>query len=226
MIPMCGRFYLDVQQEELADYFAVKTAPQVKPRYNIAPSQPILAIVAGDTEREVRLFHWGLIPFWAKDEKIGYRTINARSETVEIKPAFRAAFTHRRCLIPASGFYEWKAASSGKQPYCIRPEAAPLFAFAGLYEHWQSARGDRVIDSCTIIVTEADQALRPIHDRMPVILQPEQFSDWLNPDEREVAKLKALISNPPHPAMEAYPVSKSVGDPRFDDVSCIHPLTK
>jgi putative SOS response-associated peptidase YedK len=223
---MCGRFYLDVQQEELADYFGVQTAPLITPRYNIAPSQQILAIVATDTEREVRLFHWGLIPFWAKDEKIGYRTINARSETVESKPAFRAAFKYRRCLIPASGFYEWKAESSGKQPYCIRPETAPLFAFAGLYEHWQSAQGDRVIDSCTIIVTEAEQAIRPIHDRMPVILQPERFSEWLNPDERGVAKLKALVSKPPPPAVEAYPVSKSVGNPRFDDVTCIQPLAK
>jgi putative SOS response-associated peptidase YedK len=223
---MCGRFYLDAQQEELADYFGVETSPQIKPRYNIAPSQPILAIVAGDAGREARLFHWGLIPFWAKDEKIGYRTINARSETVESKPAFRAAFKYRRCLIPASGFYEWKTESSGKQPYCIRPAAAPFFAFAGLYEHWQSAQEDRIIDSCTIIVTEADQALRPIHDRMPVILQPEQFSDWLNPDEREVAKLKALVLNPTHSGMDAYPVSKSVGNPRFDDVSCIRPVAK
>jgi putative SOS response-associated peptidase YedK len=221
---VCGRFYLDVEQEELAAYFDLSDAPELKARYNIAPSQEIVAIVASDSVREVRRFRWGLIPFWAKDEKIGYRTINARSETVETKPAFRAAFRYRRCLIPASGYYEWKVEPSGKQPYCIRPEEAPLFAFAGLYEHWEREPGKGGIDSCTIIVTEATETLSTIHNRMPVILHPERFATWLNPNERAIDKLKVILLNPPHSSLRTYPVSKQVGNPGFEDPLCIQPL--
>jgi putative SOS response-associated peptidase YedK len=221
---MCGRFYLDVQQDVLVDYFELHAAPEFCPRYNIAPSQDILVILASDGGRVARLFRWGLIPPWANDEKIGYRTINARSETVESKPAFRAAFKYRRCLIPASGYYEWKAEPAGKQPYCIRPAGVPLFAFAGLYEHWESKKGGRAVDSCTILVTEAVETIRAIHDRMPAILRPELFSRWLNPNEREIERLKALLVNQPCPSMHTYPVSKRVGNPGFDNRFCIQPL--
>ena len=220
---MCGRFYLDAQQEELADYFDLPAAPELEARFNIAPSQSIAAVVAGEKGRELRRFRWGLIPFWARDGKIGYRTINARAETVESKPAYRAAFRHRRCLIPASGFYEWKALASGKQPYCIRPTQAALFAFAGLYEHWQGPGGE-TIDSCTIIVTEANPAMRAIHDRMPVILKPKDFAFWLDPTTQQPARLKPLLRPWPDDDLTLYPVSKRVGNPSYDDPACIAAL--
>lgn len=220
---MCGRFYLDAQQEALADYFDLEEVPELEARYNIAPSQSVAAVVAGERGRELRFFHWGLIPFWARDEKIGYRTINARAETVESKPAYRAAFKYRRCLVPASGFYEWKAEPSGKQPYCIRPTQAPLFAFAGLYEHWQGTAGEG-IDSCAIIVTEANAAMRSIHERMPVILKRNDFAAWLDPHNRQVEALKHLLLPWPGDDLDLYPVSKRVGNPSYDDPGCIAAL--
>jgi putative SOS response-associated peptidase YedK len=221
---MCGRFYLDAQQEALADYFGLELAPDLVARYNIAPSQDVLAVVQSGTGREIRSLHWGLIPFWAKDRKIGYRTINARAETVESKPAYRAAFKHRRCLIPASGFYEWKALASGKQPYCIRPKRAPLFALAGLYEHWQG-QGGEAVDSCSIIVTGANPAMRAIHERMPVILRPTDFARWLDPQNQQPAALKSLLLPWPDDDLEIYPVSKRVGNPGNDDPECIVPVS-
>ena len=217
---MCGRFYLDVQQDELAEYFDLQAAPLLTPRYNIAPSQEIAAVLDGEQGRELRMFRWGLIPFWAKDEKIGYRTINARAETVESKPAFRAAFKYRRCLIPASGFFEWKAEQGGKQPYCIRPQRASLFALAGLYEHWQGEQGE-AIDSCTIIVTEANPAMRSIHDRMPVIVKRNDFAAWLDPQNRQVGTLKQLLLPWPDDDLDLYPVNKRVSNPQNDDPGCI-----
>ncbi|MEJ2454678.1 MAG: SOS response-associated peptidase [Candidatus Thiodiazotropha sp.] len=168
---MCGRFYLDADKELLKNHFNLESAPTCQPRYNIAPSQTILAILSRGQNRESDNFRWGLVPFWAKDDKIGYKTINARAETVASKPAYRAAFRYRRCLIPASGFYEWKTESDGKQPYCLRPKNKPLFAFAGLYEHWEDKTGNKT-DSCTIIVGEANSDVLPIHDRMPIIIDP------------------------------------------------------
>ena len=221
---MCGRFYLDVQQEALADYFDLEQAPELVARYNIAPSQAVLAVVQGGAGREIRSLHWGLIPFWAKDRKIGYRTINARAETVESKPAYRAAFKHRRCLIPVSGFYEWKALASGKQPYCIRPKRAPLFALAGLYEHWQG-QGGEAVDSCSIIVTGANPAMRAIHERMPVILKSTDFAPWLDPQNQQPAALKSLLVPWPDDDLEIYPVSKRVGNPGNDDPECIVPVS-
>ncbi|MEJ2590836.1 MAG: SOS response-associated peptidase [Candidatus Thiodiazotropha sp.] len=221
---MCGRFYLDAQQEALADYFDLEQAPELTPRYNIAPSQAVLAVVQAGAGREIRSLHWGLIPFWAKDRKIGYRTINARAETVESKPAYRAAFKHRRCLIPASGFYEWKALASCKQPYCIRPKRAPLFALAGLYEHWQG-QGGETVDSCSIIVTGANPAMRTIHERMPVILKPTDFARWLDPQNQQPAALKSLLLPWPDDDLEIYPVSKRVGNPGNDDPECIVPVS-
>ncbi len=160
---MCGRFYLDARAEELKATLGLLSLPALEPRYNIAPSQPILAAVAAKDGRVGRWFRWGLIPAWAKDVKIGYSTINARAETVATKPAFRAAFRRRRCLIPASGYFEWRAEASGKQPYCIRPTESPLLVFAGLYEHWEDPQGEG-IDSCTILVTDAAPSIVSIHD--------------------------------------------------------------
>ncbi len=220
---MCGRFYLDVQADELVDYFDLPAVPRLTPRYNIAPSQPVMAIRVGEQGRECVNFHWGLIPFWAKDEKIGYRTINARAETVDTKPSFRAAFKYRRCLIPASGFFEWAAGKDGKQPYCIYPNHNALFAFAGLYEHWEGEVGKK-IDSCTILVSEANAIIAPIHDRMPVILKPEDFTTWLDPELQSPTKLKPLLKTYPAEDTALYPISKRVNNPRNDDPTCIIPM--
>ncbi len=220
---MCGRFYLDVATDELARVFELPAIPDLLPRYNIAPSQSVGAVRVGAQGREWVNLHWGLIPFWAKDKKFGYRTINARAETVESKPAFRAAFKSRRCIIPASGFFEWQALPDGKQPYCIHPKHSPLFAFAGLYEHWESEAGE-VIDSCSIIVTEANAVITPIHDRMPVILKPELFTAWLDPELRDPTRLKPLLAPYPAEATATYPVSRRVNNPRNDDRECITPL--
>jgi putative SOS response-associated peptidase YedK len=221
---MCGRFYLDVYKDELSAFFGLNGAPDIKPRYNIAPSQEILAIVATDTGRAARLFRWGLIPFWAKDEKIGYHTINARVETVAAKPAFRAAFKSRRCLIPASGFYEWKTELSGKQPYCIRPKNAPLFALAGLYEHWEKAQQGCIIDSCSIIVGEATESIAQIHDRMPLTLNQDEFETWLDPDQHNLSLLKKLMVTSKKPLLKYYPVTKKVGHPSYDQADAIQPI--
>ncbi|MDJ0805957.1 MAG: SOS response-associated peptidase [Gammaproteobacteria bacterium] len=220
---MCGRFYLDIQQDELKSHFNLATSPDLIPRYNIAPSQAIAAVMISKQERQVKMFRWGLIPFWSKDEKIGYRTINARAETVDKKPAFRAAFKYRRCLIPASGFFEWKAENGGKQPYCIHPKKSPLIAFAGLYEHWESEAG-RLIASCTIIVTEANRSVMSIHDRMPVILNPVDYDVWLDPDIQDPEIIKPLLRPCPDTDIETYRVGKQVNNPRNDDPDCIIPL--
>lgn len=221
---MCGRFYLDVQADELMSEFGLESAPALPPRFNIAPSQQVAAVLEDKQGRRLQMLHWGLIPFWAKDAKIGYHTINARAETVESKPAFRAAFKYRRCLIPASGFFEWKAEADGKQPYCIRPKREPLFAFAGLYEHWEG-EGGKLIDSCSIIVTEANQAVKPVHERMPVILSQENYSAWLDPDNQVPRLLKPLLQPSPDEIISLYPVSKRVNNPRNDDPECIASLS-
>jgi putative SOS response-associated peptidase YedK len=217
---MCGRFYLDAPQEILESYFNLQAAPALSPRYNIAPSQDVAAVILADQKRVLKMLHWGLIPFWAKDEKIGHHTINARLESVEAKPSFRAAFKSRRCLIPASGFYEWKALKGGKQPYCIRPKAETIFVFAGLYEHWQSESGKQ-INSCSILVTEAKEPIRQVHDRMPVILSPESYTDWLDPETQDPQLLKSLLTNQVMPEAEIYPVSKRINNPRNEDVDCL-----
>ncbi|MCG7940593.1 MAG: SOS response-associated peptidase [Candidatus Thiodiazotropha lotti] len=218
---MCGRFYLDVKMDELEGYFSLEaTAIELKPRYNIAPSQDILAVAAPNGERVLGGFHWGLIPFWAKDEKIGYKTINARAETVDNKPAYRAAFKYRRCLIPCSGFFEWKKENNIKQPYCFRPTSQPLFALAGLYEHWQDKSG-REIDSCTILVGEANQDVAPIHDRMPIILKPEDFDCWLDPQVQTKEQLLPLLRPAPPGGVDHYPVSRAVNSPGNDHADLI-----
>jgi putative SOS response-associated peptidase YedK len=222
---MCGRFYLDVMMDELEAYFSLQaTTISVKPRYNIAPSQDILAVVAANGEKVLSTFHWGLIPFWAKDEKIGYKMINARAETVATKPAFRAAFKYRRCLIPCSGFYEWRKENNSKQPYCFRPTNQPMFALAGLYEHWQDQSG-REIDSCTILVGEANQDVAPIHDRMPIILKAGDFDRWLNPEIQIKEQLLPLLKPSPIGEVEHYPVSRAVNSPSNDHADLISDIS-
>ncbi|MCJ7603688.1 MAG: SOS response-associated peptidase, partial [Desulfobulbaceae bacterium] len=168
---MCGRFALPTP-EELAGHFNLKKTPGLEPRYNIAPSQDVAAVrlISGTPDRELVMLKWGLIPFWAKDKKIGYKMINARAEGITGKTAFRAAFLQRRCLVPAFGFFEWLHMTKTKQPYFVRLKETDILAFAGLWEHWQGEDGE-IIESCTIITTSANQTVGKIHDRMPAIIE-------------------------------------------------------
>ncbi len=167
---MCGRFTLRTPTHRLAEAFGVRDLPNLPPRYNIAPTQDAAVVRPGPEgeARELAMLRWGLVPSWSEGPS-AYSMINARAETVATKPAFRAAFRHRRCLVPADGFYEWQRVDGGKQPYLVELASGEPFAFAGLWEHWE---GGDVIESFTIIVTEANELLRPIHERMPVILDP------------------------------------------------------
>ncbi|ADJ28297.1 SOS response-associated peptidase [Nitrosococcus watsonii] len=218
---MCGRYTLHTSLERITAHFHLHQTQALAPRFNIAPSQAVPA-VRGEP-RELILLRWGLIPSWAKEEKTPYNLINARAETVAAKPAFREAFRQRRCLIPADGFYEWKAEADGKQPYYICRRDGEVFAFAGLWEHWQGETG-KSIGSCTIIVTGANQLIQPIHDRMPVILEPTDYDAWLNPQNQAASTLTALLKSYPPEKMKAYPISKKVNRPTNDDSACITPL--
>lgn len=220
---MCGRYNLITDARALVDFFSLDNSLEIHSRYNIAPSQDIPVIRQSPSGRTVSLLRWGLIPHWAKEEKIGYRMINARAETVAEKPSFRTAFRRRRCLVPATGFYEWQAVAGGKQPYNIRMEDGSLFAFAGLWEQWRS--GDsRLVESCTVIVTDANELIRPVHDRMPVILDPANYATWLNPDIHDPELLQRLLEAYPAEGMQLYPVSKRVGSPANDDPELVLPL--
>lgn len=228
---MCGRFYLDVPKDEFMAHYELQDASILPPRrYNVAPSQDILAVRAIDAgnERTVSLLHWGLIPSWSKDEHPHYSMINAIAETVASKPAYRAAFKRRRCLIPVSGFYEWHPEDHYKQPYAITMKhqgntKTTLFSLAGLWEHWESKEG-KLIESCSIIVTDANEVLKPIHERMPVILNPENYPTWLDPTNQDTDKLTSLLKPYPAAAMKAYPVSRRMNDPSHDEIDCIKPV--
>jgi len=220
---MCGRFTLSISASVIQDYFGLEQVWEFKPRYNIAPSQDILTVCQlPDKSRALTSMHWGLIPSWAKEKSIGNRLINARAETVEKKPAFRSAFKSRRCLIIADGFYEWTVADH-KQPYFIHQVKNHPFGMAGLWERWISAEG-KTIESCTIITTDANKTLAPIHHRMPVILEPKDFDVWLDPDIHEADQLKELLQPYKQKDFEAYPVSINVNSPRYDKPDCILPV--
>jgi putative SOS response-associated peptidase YedK len=222
---MCGRFILMVPGGIVARQFDLEEVPSLSPRYNIAPGQEISAIRL-NTESHVREFcmlKWGLVPFWAKDAKIGYRTINARSETVAKSPAFRAAYRHRRCLIPADGFYEWKKLAQGKLPHLVGMADKSPFAFAGLWEHWEGPEGN-VLETCTILTTVPNGLLKAIHDRMPVILNREDYDLWLDEKVQETGRLQTLLKPYPAEEMVIYPVSTRVNKPANDDPDCIAPV--
>lgn len=221
---MCGRYTLTVDASVLGDLFDLEPLTDLEPRYNIAPTQR-LPIVRGDRDGERRwsTARWGLIPAWAKDDKIGNRLINARSETAADKPSFRSAFKHRRCLVPADGFFEWVKVPGGKQPHHIRFADRRPFAFAGLWEVWRPEEGDPV-ESYTILTTSPNRLVGGLHDRMPVILPPARFADWLAHGPLTPDAAEALLV--PHPAdgMEAVPVTTRVNSPRNDDPECLAPI--
>ncbi len=222
---MCGRFTLTATPDAVARDFELDEIPRLEPRFNIAPGQGVATIHAlPEGERVLVLRRWGLVPRWARDPKIGSRLINARSETVAEKPSFRDAFRRRRCLVPADGFYEWAAAPSGpRQPWYIGLSGQVCFGIAGLYESWEGPGGER-IDSCVLLTTQANERLRPIHARMPVILAAEDFGPWLDPGISEPARLTPLLRSYPDEAIELRPVSRRVNRPEHDDPTCIAPL--
>ncbi len=222
---MCGRFTLVVSPEQLQTAFPWigESANQVQPRYNIAPTQPV-AVIPNREPRKLDHFVWGLIPSWAKDPKMGSRMINARAEGVAEKPSFRAAFRRRRCLIPATGFYEWQKnpGQKSKTPMYIQLKSGSPFAFAGLWEDWRSPDGSQVL-SCTIITTEPNSFMAPIHNRMPVILPPDAYDTWLAIGEVERGALQSLLKPYPAEEMTAFPVSTLVNSPANDLPQCILP---
>jgi len=218
---MCGRFTQATPGETIAQLFDLSGAPALRPRYNIAPTQPVAVVRSGAGGRELVELHWGLIPSWAKERAMGARMINARAETLAEKPAFRAAFRARRCLIVADGFYEWQKLGARKQPWFIRMRDRAPFGFAGLWERW-SGEGEPV-ESCTIVTTTPNEVLEPLHDRMPAIVEPDDFAAWLDPGERDTERLAGLLRPYPAERMEAYRVGLVVNNPANDDSRCIEP---
>jgi len=205
----------------MREEFAVAEVPPLSPRYNIAPTQPVVAVrqAASKEARELVLLRWGLIPSWADDPSIGNRLLNARAETVADKPSFRSALRSRRCLILADGFFEWQSRKGPKQPYYFRLRDERPFAFAGLWEQW--SRGETPIESCTIITTQANELVRPVHERMPVILPPKVYAVWIDPEEQRTERLQSLLGPYRADEMVAYPVSMRVNSSRYDDAECI-----
>ena len=223
---MCGRFTLASDPEMLQQvFFDFEVPMNLSPRYNISPTQDV-ASVPNTREKQVEFFHWGLIPSWAKDPKIGNRMINARSETLAEKPSFRNAYKRRRCLVLADGYYEWQQIPGNrvKQPVYIRLKSQKPFAVAGLWEVWQSKDMDEPLKSCTIITCPPNALLEEIHHRMPVILPADAYAQWLSPDEQPVDALQPLLIPYPGEEMEAYPVSRFVNRPMNDSPECIAPL--
>ena len=219
---MCGRFSLGTPGSVLAAQFDLFEAPAWTPRYNIAPTQDVLVVVRRPEapKRQARLLRWGLIPQWAEGPVVGSRMINARAETVATKPSFRRALRERRCLVLADGFYEWQKQDRRKQPFYIRLRDGRPFAFAGLWERWAPPDG-QPIDSCTILTTVANDLIRPLHVRMPVILAPRDYDLWLDSSIQEVERLQPLLHPYPADDMTAYPVSTRVNNPANDAPECI-----
>jgi putative SOS response-associated peptidase YedK len=214
---MCGRFALTASPEEVAALFGYLDAEDFPPRYNIAPTQPIAIVRREKGARHFALVRWGLVPAWVKDPK-GFKLLfNARSETAAERAAYRGAMKYRRCLVPASGFYEWRhGPGKEKQPYWIRPREGGAIGFAGLWETWNDRDGGE-IDSGVILTTDANGALAPIHDRMPVVIRPADFERWLDVDEFRPADVADLLVPAPDDLFEAIPVSSRVNTARFDD---------
>ncbi|WP_182708043.1 SOS response-associated peptidase [Thermomonospora cellulosilytica] len=237
---MCGRYASARARQELIEEFQVQldaTEDAIRPDYNVAPTKKVPAVLTrppGDDEeeavRQLRALRWGLVPSWAKDIKIGNRLINARAETVHEKPSFRRAFAKRRCLLPADGFFEWYTAQAeegrkpSKQPFFIRPRDGAVMAMAGLYELWRSPE-DEWLWTCTVITTQATDDVGRIHDRMPMVVRPEHWDDWLDPGLTAVEEVRELLVPAMNGTMEAYPVSKAVNNVKNNGPELIRPAT-
>jgi putative SOS response-associated peptidase YedK len=213
---MCGRFVQYSAPQVYASQFGLDLVCSAQPRYNLAPTQPVLAIRSAEKGgRELIPLRWGLVPAWSKGPDNRYSMINARAETVSTKPAYRNAFKSRRCLIPAEGFFEWKAEKGGKRPFLIHRTDSKPFVMAGLWEHWTGEEG-QALESCTILVTDANALVRPIHDRMPVILEAAHIATWLDPANRDVETLLGLLRPADPRSWSLHPVSRQVNSPRND----------
>jgi len=220
---MCGRFAFHAPRELVAELFAVD-APAVAPRWNIAPSSRIAALrVGADGRRELAALHWGLVPSWAKDRAIGARLVNARAETLAEKPAFRSAFRHRRCLVLADGYYEWRVVAGGKQPYYVHAASGRPFAMAALWERWQDPAGE-VLESCVIVTRPAAGIVSAIHERMPALIAAPDYVAWLDPANHDRAALEALLGGPPAVELAAHPVSRRVNRPANEGAELTAPV--
>ncbi len=218
---MCGRFALWTPPGVITRYFKVSVAPDIQPRYNVAPGQQILAICQTvDAQRMPAMLKWGLIPSWAKEESIGYKMINVREESVKVKPGFKLAYKFRRCLVPVSGFYEWQKEGSGKQPYLIRLSGSDLFALAGIWESWKKPASDERIESCAILTTSANGVISRVHDRMPVIIRPDDIDLWLDVNS-STHRIDALMRPYDDRDMVCHRVSRAVNNVKNDDPSLI-----
>jgi putative SOS response-associated peptidase YedK len=222
---MCGRYRLSRRKQLVAEYFdAVPAEDEWNPRYNIAPTQSVPVVRQNPQKpvRELSLLRWGLVPWWATDPSTGFKTINARSETVSTSASFRDPFRSQRCLIPTDGFYEWQRIGKSKQPYCFEVGNCELFAFAGLWDRWTDPRGE-VIESCAILTTTPNTLLQDIHNRMPVILSLDNFDSWLSTSVRDTnSMLKLLV--PYAGSMRRYPVSTRLNRVENDDADCGKPI--
>ena len=216
---MCGRYTLTIDIKTVAEKFGVPASLDTSPRYNIAPTQEVVSVMRNGASHLARL-RWGLIPSWAKDESIGSRMINARAETLTEKPSFKGLLRSKRCLIVADGFYEWKQENGSKIPMYMTLKSGAPFAFAGLWDLWKSPDGEH-IRSCTIITTEPNDLVAPIHNRMPAILLPGAYADWLDPDMRDEQALSHWLAPYPAEEMTARPVSRLVNDPKRDSPELI-----
>ena len=223
---MCGRFVGFRKIEELQLFFPIDVAGiEVSANFNVAPSQQVLAIARHGDQNHLEKYHWGLVPFWSKDKSIGSRMINARSETVATKPSFRNAFKSRRCLILADGFYEWKREKGRKQPMFLTLPGGDPFAFAGLWDIWNDKGKETApYKSCTILTREASESIRPIHHRMPVILKPEAYEPWLNPETNDPGLLQDIIKKQIHTELVSKPVSKNINNVRNNEPDNIKPI--
>jgi len=222
---MCGRFTLTVSPDTLSSLFKADWSSPFRPRYNIAPTQqvPVVRTSQADNNLHIDLLKWGLIPSWAKDASIGNHMINARSETVDQKPSFRTALKHRRCIVPASGFYEWQSVEGKKHPLYIKLSDDSLMMLAGIWDHWKNPDG-AVIESFSILTTSSNDLIKPLHERMPVILDTEDKDAWLDTQVADPERLKPLFRSCTSVQMQMYPVSDLVNSPRNDTPECITPL--
>jgi putative SOS response-associated peptidase YedK len=221
---MCGRFAFYSPHEAVTRLFGVTLAAGFEPRYNIAPTQFVATVRETGGPREAALLYWGLVPSWAKQKAIGARMINARAETLTEKPSFRTAFRRRRCLVLADGYYEWQRSGAVKQPYFISFVDGQPFGMAGLWERWRDPASGEPLESCCIVTTAPAASVAHVHDRMPVIVPPEAYGEWLDPRNESTDRLARLLGPWAGPGLQALPVSRRVNDARQQGAELVAPL--